>query len=213
MQTHTHAQTRIHTDIYTHAQTRIHTDIYTHAQTHIHTETFDYSHGARQAPRTITNHRPLENSSWNNGPRNSPRTNQMRGSSERFQTPPPERHSPTPVKPAGNRIMIDSIINPPGRSSRPPKIVIILRGLPGSGKSHLGRLIKDKELEQGGEQPRILALDDYFDVDGKVCDKIIYSYTLLSYLSMNMMRRWRISTGATSSRASRRILMAVISNS
>jgi len=130
-------------------------------------ETFDYSHGARQAPRTITNHRPLENSSWNNGPRNSPRTNQMRGSSERFQTPPPERHSPPPVKPAGNRIMIDSIINSPGRSSRPPKIVIILRGLPGSGKSHLGRLIKDKELEQGGEQPRILALDDYFDVDGK----------------------------------------------
>jgi len=133
----------------------------------------DYSHGTRQSPSTATNQRQLgkQSNSWNNGSRNSPRQNRMMGlneKAERFQTPPPERSSPpAPVKPAGNRIMIDSIITPPGRSSRPPKIVIILRGLPGSGKSHLARLIKDKELEHGAEQPRTLALDDYFDVDGK----------------------------------------------
>lgn len=42
--------------------------------------------------------------------------------------------------------MIEDIINPPGRFHRPPRIVIILRGPPGSGKTYLAKLIKDKEV-------------------------------------------------------------------
>ena len=40
--------------------------------------------------------------------------------------------------------------------------MIILRGLPGSGKSPLAKKIKDVETENGASAPRILSLDDYF---------------------------------------------------
>lgn len=40
--------------------------------------------------------------------------------------------------------------------------MVILRGLPGSGKSYLARLIRDLEKEAGAPAPRILNLDDYF---------------------------------------------------
>jgi YLP motif-containing protein 1 len=40
--------------------------------------------------------------------------------------------------------------------------VIIIRGLPGAGKSYLAKLIKDKEAKHQAPPPRILALDDYF---------------------------------------------------
>eukprot|EP00092_Neocalanus_flemingeri_P016338 GFUD01017686.1.p1 GENE.GFUD01017686.1~~GFUD01017686.1.p1 ORF type:complete len:742 (+),score=206.22 GFUD01017686.1:243-2468(+) len=137
-------------------------------------ETFDYSHGARHtaSPATKPRHGDKQHHSWDdNGARNSHRQSPNIAISENlpsYQTPPPDRASPpAAVKPAGNRVMIDSIISLPGRSTRPPKIVIILRGLPGSGKSHLSRLIKEKELEHGSEQPRTLALDDYFECDGQ----------------------------------------------
>ncbi|XP_043284226.1 uncharacterized protein ZAP3 [Venturia canescens] len=61
-----------------------------------------------------------------------------------------------------NFTMIDDLLCLPGRQNRPPKIVVILRGPPGSGKSFVAKLIKDKEVEQGGSAPRILSLDDYF---------------------------------------------------
>lgn len=44
--------------------------------------------------------------------------------------------------------LIEDIINPPGRYSRPPRLVIILRGPPGSGKTYLAKLIKDKEVRK-----------------------------------------------------------------
>ena len=56
-----------------------------------------------------------------------------------------------------------SLLSPgPGRSGRPKRIAVLLRGLPGSGKSHVARLMRDKEVAAGGEPPRILSLDDYF---------------------------------------------------
>ncbi|XP_025990410.1 uncharacterized protein LOC105205313 isoform X2 [Solenopsis invicta] len=64
-----------------------------------------------------------------------------------------------------NYTMVDDLLCPPGRQNRPPKIAIILRGPPGSGKSFVAKLIKDKEVEQGGSAPRILSLDDYFLVE------------------------------------------------
>ncbi|KAL3265982.1 hypothetical protein HHI36_010171 [Cryptolaemus montrouzieri] len=64
-----------------------------------------------------------------------------------------------------NVTLVEDLISPPGRFNRPQRIVIILRGPPGSGKTFLAKLIKDKEVENGGSAPRILSLDDYFMVE------------------------------------------------
>ncbi|KAK2663985.1 hypothetical protein Ddye_002559 [Dipteronia dyeriana] len=50
----------------------------------------------------------------------------------------------------------------PLRASRPDHIVIVLRGLPGSGKSYLAKILRDLEVENGGDAPRIHSMDDYF---------------------------------------------------
>lgn len=66
-----------------------------------------------------------------------------------------------------------------------------MRGAPGSGKTFLAKLIKDKEVEMGGSAPRILNIDDYFmvetdetkicpDTNRKVCTN--YSDILLSFI-------------------------------
>ncbi|KAG8448941.1 hypothetical protein GDO86_015853 [Hymenochirus boettgeri] len=57
---------------------------------------------------------------------------------------------------------VDDLLKKPGRDSRPDRIVVIMRGLPGSGKTHVAKLIRDKEVECGGAAPRVLSLDDYF---------------------------------------------------
>ena len=71
-------------------------------------------------------------------------------------------------QPRGEVVQVDDLINPPGRYMRPPKIVMIFRGLPGSGKSFVAKSIKAQEAALGSEAPRILALDDYFECDGEV---------------------------------------------
>ncbi|XP_022180769.1 uncharacterized protein LOC111040974 isoform X2 [Myzus persicae] len=77
---------------------------------------------------------------------------------------PPKVSKINEVEKSSNRqlLTIETLLCPPGRLNRPSKIVIILRGLPGSGKSHVARLIKEKEVAMGGQAPRILSLDDYF---------------------------------------------------
>ncbi|KAF7123758.1 hypothetical protein RHSIM_Rhsim12G0159100 [Rhododendron simsii] len=54
------------------------------------------------------------------------------------------------------------IFKQPHRATRPDHIVIILRGLPGSGKSYLAKMLRDLEVENGGDAPRIHSMDDYF---------------------------------------------------
>ena len=82
-----------------------------------------------------------------------------------------------PPEPQGEKITIDDLIKPPGRNSRPPKLVIILRGLPGAGKTFIVKHIKSQESEMGGEAPRILSLDDYFECDGEVdLTKLYFSF-------------------------------------
>ncbi|KAK3152482.1 hypothetical protein QOZ80_2BG0159560 [Eleusine coracana subsp. coracana] len=60
----------------------------------------------------------------------------------------------------------------PLRASRPDHIVIILRGLPGSGKSYLAKALRDLEVENGASAPRIHSMDDYFmiEVEKKIED-------------------------------------------
>ena len=71
-------------------------------------------------------------------------------------------------EPQGDKVTIDDLIQPPGRHVRPPKLVIIFRGLPGAGKTFIAKNVKGQESEMGSEAPRILTLDDYFECDGKV---------------------------------------------
>ncbi|KAF3333482.1 YLP motif-containing protein 1 [Carex littledalei] len=53
----------------------------------------------------------------------------------------------------------------PQRASRPDHFVVILRGLPGSGKSYLAKALRDVEVENGGRAPRIHSIDDYFMIE------------------------------------------------
>uniref|UniRef100_A0A2M4BA14 YLP motif-containing protein 1 n=1 Tax=Anopheles marajoara TaxID=58244 RepID=A0A2M4BA14_9DIPT len=71
---------------------------------------------------------------------------------------------------APRMIDIEDLLLPPGRLTRAPRICMLIRGLPGSGKSHLARLIKNKE-QIFGPSPRVLSLDDYFLVDKEVEEK------------------------------------------
>lgn len=64
-----------------------------------------------------------------------------------------------------NTVSLDEVLLEPGRLNRPPKIVILIRGPPGSGKSVLARLIKDQEGIIGGTSPRILSIDDYYTIE------------------------------------------------
>ncbi|KAL1254433.1 hypothetical protein QQF64_016662 [Cirrhinus molitorella] len=65
----------------------------------------------------------------------------------------------------------EDILKAPGRLTRPDRIVVIMRGLPGSGKSHVAKLIRDKEVECGGAPPRVLGLDDYFMTEVEKVEK------------------------------------------
>ena len=48
------------------------------------------------------------------------------------------------------------------RLKRPKKIALVLRGLPGSGKSYAASRMREIEVEEGGSAPRIHSIDDYF---------------------------------------------------
>lgn len=76
-----------------------------------------------------------------------------------------------PTEENNNTISIDEILMKPGRQTRPKKICMILRGPPGSGKSHVAKLIKEKEKEMGGNNIRILSIDDYFLIENDYVEK------------------------------------------
>lgn len=56
----------------------------------------------------------------------------------------------------------------PGRITRPAKTAIVLRGLPGSGKSCLAKLMKELEARHGAGELRVLSIDDYFLVESDI---------------------------------------------
>ena len=67
---------------------------------------------------------------------------------DRFHDAPSSYSSPGrdgrgPVhEPRIETVKVDDLLVPPGRKSRPSQIVVILRGLPGAGKTYVGKLIK-----------------------------------------------------------------------
>lgn len=58
----------------------------------------------------------------------------------------PETLTLTPSSGNSKVTLIEDLLCPPGRFNRPSRIVIILRGPPGSGKTFLAKMIKDKEV-------------------------------------------------------------------
>jgi predicted kinase len=64
-----------------------------------------------------------------------------------------------------NVVDIRELLWLPGRSSRPAKIMIILRGAPGSGKSHLAKLIKMKEEKFVKNELRVISIHDFQCLD------------------------------------------------
>ncbi|OTF77045.1 hypothetical protein BLA29_008241 [Euroglyphus maynei] len=88
---------------------------------------------------------------------------------QEFEPPKPSRlyEDPgfftLPRKYSEEPLSIKDLLDFPGRSYRPSKIVFIIRGLPGSGKTHLARLIKEKEESNSQlTKIRLLSMDNYY---------------------------------------------------
>lgn len=62
-------------------------------------------------------------------------------------------------------VPIAHVLYPPHRAQRPASIALIIRGIPGCGKSWLSRRVREIEQAQGGRPPRILSIDPFFMVD------------------------------------------------
>lgn len=60
---------------------------------------------------------------------------------------------------------VASLLFAPLRATRPNAIVVLVRGIPGSGKSWLAQTLRALEVENGGKPPRILSIDPYFMVE------------------------------------------------
>jgi hypothetical protein len=68
----------------------------------------------------------------------------------REDPPPPTELQPPPPS---EEVDAKTLFQLPGRRGRPPKLAIILRGLPGAGKSRLVRQLKDYEGRFGVSPP------------------------------------------------------------
>jgi len=105
-----------------------------------------------------------------NPPRDSSPAQQANKNQQQQQNQPPKKLFNIPAE--VDTVQIEDLLCLPGRVQRPSKFAIFMRGIPGSGKSFSAKLIKDKEVENGGNAPRILSLDDYFmtEVETEVQD-------------------------------------------
>lgn len=57
---------------------------------------------------------------------------------------------------------VEDLLAGPGRAKRAKLIAVVIRGLPGSGKSLIARRLRDAEVAARGSAPRIHCIDDYF---------------------------------------------------
>lgn len=71
-------------------------------------------------------------------------------------------------KPRPRVISAADVFLPPLRNSRAPFIALIVRGLPGSGKSQLCRQLKELEATHGAaNEVRVMSIDDYYLVESE----------------------------------------------
>ncbi|KAL4195573.1 hypothetical protein AMTRI_Chr05g73970 [Amborella trichopoda] len=77
----------------------------------------------------------------------------------------------------------------PHRSTRPDHFVIILRGLPGSGKSYVAKALRDLEVANGGKAPRIHSMDDYFMTEVEKVEEVDGSKSSSSVKSKKRVTR------------------------
>ncbi|XP_019451155.1 PREDICTED: YLP motif-containing protein 1 isoform X2 [Lupinus angustifolius] len=97
---------------------------------------------------------------------------QQQHSKHHYSPDAPQSFSLNKVPPQKPRFMDASqLFRHPHRTSRPDHFVIILRGLPGSGKSYLAKMLRDIEVENGVDAPRIHSLDDYFMTEVEKVDE------------------------------------------
>lgn len=81
-------------------------------------------------------------------------------------------------------IPIENILHKPYRDLRPSKLVIIIRGLPGSGKSYVTNLIKIEEEKHASnmEKPKVFSIDNYFLTEKEeTINKSKKKQTVMSY--------------------------------
>lgn len=139
-------------------------------------ESFDYGHG-----RTEENKPERKVLDYGHGvtqssrpPLRPPHLDELhgRGSPLRPSGASPRSKEASPPVLAGPKVVpVEELLELPGRESRPPLLCVLIRGPPGSGKSHLARLLKEKEAQAaGGVPPRVLCLDDYFMQEVEVND-------------------------------------------
>ncbi len=98
---------------------------------------------------------------------------------------PQPQPQPAPA-PALDPVSISDLLEPPGRYVRPPRLVVIFRGLPGSGKSHVAKLVKTRETELGTDAPRVLSIDDYFQCDGQVHSEWVHYYSPVKGVALSI---------------------------
>lgn len=77
-------------------------------------------------------------------------------------------------------VKIEQLLLEPYRGRRPHKLVVILRGPPGSGKSFIANLIKQEEEKHVGssDKPKYLSIDNYFiaETETSCKNQIIMKY-------------------------------------
>jgi len=131
-------------------------------------------------PRDLLNERDRGDRRTSRRSRSPPNHGGDRGRQSTPSSGPPSAKSTPPPPPApapppkAETVVIDDILCDPGRKRRPRNIAILIRGAPGSGKSHLAKLIKEKEHAEsssGGTAPRILSIDDFFCTDVEKMEK------------------------------------------
>jgi Mrp family chromosome partitioning ATPase len=57
---------------------------------------------------------------------------------------------------------VRDLLSGPGRVRRPKRVAVVLRGLPGSGKSLVAQRLREAEAAAGDATPRVHSIDDYF---------------------------------------------------
>ncbi|PPD73678.1 hypothetical protein GOBAR_DD29400 [Gossypium barbadense] len=108
-----------------------------------------------------------------------------RTSSVKYAAIPPKELSSDKAK----FVDASELFKMPHRASRPDHIVIILRGLPGSGKSYLAKMLRDLEVENGGDAPRIHSMDDYFMTEVEKDEEIEVSKSSSSVRSKKTVKK------------------------